>query len=691
MSGTSITDAKFSSQSRHSVYANLVVPESKPLTRQSSLAQLRQPIEAKAEARSRPASILIVPTQGSATPSINTPIFEKRLATRSPETPSIVQPANISTPSSMVHKESAGTHSRPAIQSSFSDSPNAAWPGNLLSARGLDYKLRSRLSEPALVRSGQKKPSSVGGHPGYTTPVPVTPQRPVTKSSVLHSSPVHHLMRSANTVSSRHSIATTDRHATTGGASQSGGTSHKLGAQSCPNRVAELRRLFDNGKPVGPNLGPSSRWKETSVAAAPHSKFSGSGAPVFRLPQLAGPKRPGGPLFSPVKNLSANEFGNHYGHGPGSNDGVSPGTSPLKQKITLFENMSTPDNIHHSSPSQQVRTYDGAIEDSGRKDTPHGDDSLRNKASQMLHPIGSASLLRKLSRSLRSETQDNSKEPDMIKEAAGTSRFRRQIAKCRLQQPQYPKPPYTLENAGHSGTALVQVNQGDKHAPESHNDTASYIRRVTSTREPSTSSVAKRLLSRRSMPFFNKSVHKNNQPYTRPAESYSPSFSGSGLAPPTPSARTTNSNSRSNASKYSFAGNSTMSAPQPRLTKLCNSASFVTEHSTQSAPQPLAAETLAKGRTSSLRRRFSSSLSRAMNPFRSHHGKKDDDGAGWGGQPGPGVSGGLARAVSVAKCDLEHPRPIRGSEMGQIIGMFEQQEASAGSAEHVNRTGQAKL
>ncbi|KAH8844981.1 hypothetical protein MCOR27_006546 [Pyricularia oryzae] len=353
--------------------------------------------------------------------------------------------------------------------------------------------------------------------------------------------------------------------------------------------------------------------------------------------------------------------------------------------------MSTPDNIHHSSPSQQVRTYDGAIEDSGRKDTPHGDDSLRNKASQMLHPIGSASLLRKLSRSLRSETQDNSKEPDMIKEAAGTSRFRRQIAKCRLQQPQYPKPPYTLENAGHSGTALVQVNQGDKHAPESHNDTASYIRRVTSTREPSTSSVAKRLLSRRSMPFFNKSVHKNNQPYTRPAESYSPSFSGSGLAPPTPSARTTNSNSRSNASKYSFAGNSTMSAPQPRLTKLCNSASFVTEHSTQSAPQPLAAETLAKGRTSSLRRRFSSSLSRAMNPFRSHHGKKDDDGAGWGGQPGPGVSGGLARAVSVAKCDLEHPRPIRGSEMGQIIGMFEQQEASAGSAEHVNRTGQAKL
>ncbi|TLD20306.1 hypothetical protein PspLS_08651 [Pyricularia sp. CBS 133598] len=355
--------------------------------------------------------------------------------------------------------------------------------------------------------------------------------------------------------------------------------------------------------------------------------------------------------------------------------------------------MSTPENLHHSSPSQQVKMYDGAIEDSGRKDTSHGDDSLRKKASQMLHPIGSASLLRKFSRSLRSEAQDNSNSPDEIREAVGTSIFRRKIVKRRLQQPQHLKLPYTLGNAGNSSTALVQANQRDKHVAGTDADTASYTRRVTSTRESGTSSVAKRLLARRSMPFFNKSSQTNNQPYTRPAESsYSPSFSsGSVPAPPTPRSRTTNSNTRSNASKYSFAGSSTMSAPQPRLTKLCKSASFVTEHSTQSAPQPLATETLANGRTSSLRRRFSSSLSRTINPFRPHHGKKDVEGAGWSSQSGSGASGGSARAVSVARCDLEHPRPIRGAEMGQIIGMFEQQEASVSSAEHVNGTGQAKL
>ncbi|KAI6363517.1 hypothetical protein MCOR25_005876 [Pyricularia grisea] len=500
-------------------------------------------------------------------------------------------------------------------------------------------------------------------------------------------------MRSANTVSSRHSVATTDRLVATGGTSQSGGTGHQLkGAQSCPTRVADLRRLFDDGKPVGPDLGPSSRWKESSIAAAPRSTFSGLRAPVFRLPQPAGPKRPGGPLFSPVKNLSTNNFGSNYGHGPGS-DGISPGASPLKQKITLFENMSTPESLHQSSPSQQVKTYDGAIEDSDRKDMSRGDDSLRKKASQMLHPIGSAGILRKLSRSLRNEMQDNSKDPDTIRDVAGSSRFRRKIVKRRLQQPKHPKPPYTLDNAGRSSTALVPVKQRDKNVPESGTDTASYVHRVNSTKESGGSSVAKRLLTRRSMPFFNKSVHASDQLYKRPVgSSYSPSFSsGSVPAPPTPSARTTNSNTRSNASKYSFAGSSAMSAPQPRLIKLSNSASFVTEHSTQSAPQPLATEILARGRTSSLRRRFSSSLSRAINPFRPHHGKKDGDGAGWVGQSGSGASGGLTRAVSVAKCDLEHPRPIRGAEMGQIIGMFEQHEASANSAEHANGTGQAKL
>ncbi|TLS27482.1 hypothetical protein PpBr36_05446 [Pyricularia pennisetigena] len=689
------TDTRSSLLSLHSVYTKSLFPEPKPLTRQSSVGQLRQSIETMAETRSRPASIRIVPTQGSATPLINTPMSEKRSATRSPETPTILQAAASSTPRSMATKtkESAGTQIRPVAHSSFSDSPNAAGPGSLLSVRDLDYKLRSRLSEPALTRSGQKKPSNFGGHPGYTTPVPVTPQRPATKSSVLQSSPVHHPLRSANTASSRHSIATTDRIVMTGGASQSGGTSYKpKEVKSCPNRVADLRRLFDHGSPVGPDLGPSSRWKETSAAAAPHSTFSGSKAPVFRLPRPAGHGFPAGHLFSPVKNLSANDFGNRYGHGPGS-DGISPGASPLKQKITLFENLSTPESLYHSSPSQQVKTYDGAIEDSGMQDTPHGDDSLRKKANQMLHPIGSASLLRRFSRSLRSETQDSLKDTYTIREGAGTSRIRRKIVECRLQQPQHPKLPHTLDNSGHSGTALFQANQRDKNVPDTDIDTVSYIHGVKSMRESGTSSVAKRLLARRSMPFFNKSVHTNDQPYTRPVGStYSPSLSsGSGPAPPTPSARTTNSNSRSNASKYSFAGSSTMSAPQPRLTKLCNSASFMTENSTQSAPQPLATETVAKGRTSSLRRRFSSSLSRAINPFRPHHGKKDVDGAGWSGHSGPGASGGASRAVSVAKCDLEHPRPIRGAEMGQIIGMFERQEASVISADHINGTGQAKL
>ncbi|KLU83697.1 hypothetical protein MAPG_02748 [Magnaporthiopsis poae ATCC 64411] len=467
---------------------------------------------------------------------------------------------------------------------------------------------------------------------------PVTPMRPMRRSPVLHSSPVHFLLRSAGSNSGLESLGTTEGLVQSEPRNRYGG--EKLqGTRSCPRKVADLCRLFD-APSAGHGISSTPRRQKTVIRIPEFSE-------ALSMPTVANVKsktRTSGEVetkfASPPSKLGSG--GKAEGRPCTSADGE--GASPLKQKIHLFEDLSSSDAVDRLSGARR-KTHHSAV----------GGPVGQVEVGTMWERAGTwrgkraVGILRKISKTLDIHGYGDTEEVPLTSEGqtgfgdtAEAQRPRKKIVKRRLKR----QPPDRLAGVAFGSTpdstpAVAQEQLECKNATAEVSSDERQVREVPAL-DSKVSTRRRGLFKRKSLPFLKGMSALQGYNGTRDTKEIH-------------SSRGSSTKVVTGAAGASFRNMNVVRGPT-------------------------------HGRTETLRRRFSASISKAMNPFRSAPGATASYPSGRrAARAGPRTnssttseqttgSGSNKAAVSVVRCNLQHPRPIRGSEVSLLIGLCERME-----------------
>ncbi|KAL8416065.1 hypothetical protein RB596_006574 [Gaeumannomyces avenae] len=470
-------------------------------------------------------------------------------------------------------------------------------------------------------------------------PPPVTPTRPVRRSSVLHSSPVHYLLRSARGNAGLEALGTTEE----GLARSEPRSYHDVdkcqGTRSCPRKVADLCRLFDVPS-TGHAPFSTPRRQKTGTGIPGSSEALPTSALKNAKPKLrTADEIESKPAPSPGK-LKLQEKTN----GRPCTVTTHEGESPLKQKIHLFEDLGSSDAVDEITATHPRPRDSGT--GSPVKQAEIGVTVRKSGTRRGKRAVG---ILRKISKSLDIHGSRDTQEVPLKNGSqawlVGTAAVQmppKKIVKRRLKK----QPPVLAAEAAADSTldkasAAAQQNYEQQDFRSAVAELSSYERQMKQMPELGSkgSTRGRGLFKRKSLPFL-KGI---------------PSLQDS---------NDTHNPKDSNSSKGCSA-------------KLAPGAAGVTSG--------LVTRGSVQGRAEILRRRFSASLSKAMNPFRSvpeaapHPGGKRGAGSGpitnspaASDRTASKGSGSNIAAVSVVRCNLQHPKPIRGSEVSLLIGLCEE-------------------
>ncbi|KAL8388301.1 hypothetical protein RB595_009327, partial [Gaeumannomyces hyphopodioides] len=516
-------------------------------------------------------------------------------------------------------------------------------PGQALHDRDTAPVSAARKSEgdqPQLLSSGAVKRGQRG------QPPPVTPTRPP-RSSVLRSSPVHYLLRSAKSNAGLEVPGMTEEGLVRSEPRKYHGMEKCQGTRSCPRKVADLCRLFD---------APST---DHAPFSTPRRQKTGTGIPGFSealsTPTLMNAK---------PKPRTADETEAKLTPSPGKlklkgkidgrpcNVTADERESPLKQKIHLFEDLSSSDavdKITRARPRSQDSGVGGPVRQAEIGVTVRKSGTWRGKRA-----VG---ILRKISKSLDIHGPGDTQEVPLkngsrawLVGTADVQRPGKKIVKRRLKK----QPPALVAGAAADSTpdkvsaAVQQQQQQQQHEQQEFRSAVaepfSYEHQVTQMPESSWKGSTRRsLFKRKSLPFLKSmSALQDRNDTHNPKDVNSSKGSSAKLAP--------------------------------------EAADVSSGHVMRGSAQ---------GRTETLRRRFSASLSKAMNPFRSAPEAAAHSRGKRGSRTGAGTNSPVASehrtasnssssntaAVAVVGCNLQHPRPIRGSEVSLLIGLCEGMES----------------
>lgn len=467
---------------------------------------------------------------------------------------------------------------------------------------------------------------------------PVTPMGPMRRPSVLHSNPVHCLLRSAKSNAGLESLRTA------GGLVQSEprnryGRETPQGTRSCPRKVADLCRLFD---------APSA---DHGISSTPRRQKAVTGIPAFSealsIPTVASAKsetrasdEAEAKLASPPGKLRSEDKA-------GSCPFISAddeGASPLKQKIHMFEHLSSSDAVDKLSRARP-KSRDSAANSPSRQ-IEVGITARRAGTWRGKRAVG---ILRKISKTLDIHCYGDTDEVPLKSEGqtglgdtAEAQRPRKKLVKCRLKK----QPPVRV-----AGVAFDSTPDEVPAVAQEHLEFRSVVAELPSDEhqvsempelDSKVSTRRRGLFKRKSLSFLKGTTALEDRNDAHDAQEVH--------------------NSKGSSAKFIMGTAGTSPGNAARGPTL--------------------------GRTETLRRRFSASISKAMNSFRSapdaaaypsgkraaRPGPRTNSSAASEQTTGSGSNSSNKAAVSVVRCNLQHPRPIRGSEVSLLIGLCEGME-----------------